>query len=195
MLRVMTTSACPMAAIAVIDARTATWLMLLAVRNCGAAIVTSAPMASMTSTRVSSRCRAIAPTIEPRGAPPAWTTGAAIGSATGGSGACGGRRRRLRLDVSRGRVHDALLGGALARDLRRDPALVQDEDAIRHREDLGQVARDEQDRETRRGEVRDDPVDLHLRADVDAARRLVEDQHRRLRREPLREHHLLLVAA
>ena len=39
------------------------------------------------------------------------------------------------------------------------------------------------------------PVDLRLGADVDAARRLVDDQHLRAEREPLGQHHLLLVAA
>ena len=39
------------------------------------------------------------------------------------------------------------------------------------------------------------PVDLGLGADVDAARRLVEDHHLRLHRQPLGEHDLLLVAA
>src|SRR5919204_199716 len=38
-------------------------------------------------------------------------------------------------------------------------------------------------------------VDARLRADVDAARGLVEDQHPRARLQPLGEHHLLLVAA
>ena len=38
-------------------------------------------------------------------------------------------------------------------------------------------------------------VDLGLCADVDAARRLVEDQHLRAHRQPLAEHDLLLVAA
>ena len=38
-------------------------------------------------------------------------------------------------------------------------------------------------------------VDLGLRADVDALRRLVEDQHRGLRRQPAAERDLLLVAA
>ena len=42
---------------------------------------------------------------------------------------------------------------------------------------------------------RQQPVHLGLRADVDAARRLVDDQHLRLGREPLRQHDLLLVAA
>ena len=39
------------------------------------------------------------------------------------------------------------------------------------------------------------PVDLGLGADVDAARRLVEDQHARVHGQPLAEHDLLLVAA
>ena len=39
------------------------------------------------------------------------------------------------------------------------------------------------------------PVDFRLGADVDAARRLVDDQHLRPEREPLRQHDLLLVAA
>ena len=38
-------------------------------------------------------------------------------------------------------------------------------------------------------------VDLELGADVDAARRLVEDEDRRLGHQPLGEHDLLLVAA
>ena len=49
--------------------------------------------------------------------------------------------------------------------------------------------------EPRRGQLRDDPVDLDLGADVDPAGRLVEDQHARLGRQPLGEHDLLLVAA
>ena len=91
--------------------------------------------------------------------------------------------------------HDRFLGRVGAGDLGGDRALVQDEDPVGHREDLGQVARDEDDREAGRGELRDDPVDLDLGADVDAAGRLVEDQHARLGRQPLAEHDLLLVAA
>src|SRR2546423_1195701 len=45
------------------------------------------------------------------------------------------------------------------------------------------------------GEPVDDRVDLSLRADVHALRRLVEDQDRRLDREPPRERDLLLIAA
>ena len=44
-------------------------------------------------------------------------------------------------------------------------------------------------------ELGDQPVDLGLRADVDAARGLVEQQHAALAQQPAREHDLLLVAA
>ena len=44
-------------------------------------------------------------------------------------------------------------------------------------------------------ELVDQPIDLRLGADVDAAGRLVEDEQHRLARQPAREHHLLLVAA
>ena len=46
-----------------------------------------------------------------------------------------------------------------------------------------------------RREVVDDRVDLIFRADVDAARRLVEHQHLRLGEQPFAQHDLLLVAA
>ena len=45
------------------------------------------------------------------------------------------------------------------------------------------------------GELVDDRIDLVLGADVDAARRLVHDEDRRLGQQPLREDDLLLVAA
>ena len=54
---------------------------------------------------------------------------------------------------------------------------------------------DQQDREPLARKVRDRPVDVGLRPDVDAVRRLVEDEDARLGGEPLGEHDLLLVAA
>ena len=92
-------------------------------------------------------------------------------------------------------IIDPLLGRVGAGDLGGDAALVQDEDPVGHREDLGQVARDEDDPEAGRGELGDDPVDLDLGADVDAAGRFVEDQQARLRGQPLGQDDLLLVAA
>ena len=38
-------------------------------------------------------------------------------------------------------------------------------------------------------------MDIRLGADIDAARRFIHDQHPRRRRQPLAEHHLLLIAA
>ena len=45
------------------------------------------------------------------------------------------------------------------------------------------------------GELGDDRVDFVFGADIDAARRLVEDQHLGAGEQPLRQHHLLLIAA
>ena len=44
-------------------------------------------------------------------------------------------------------------------------------------------------------EFADDRMHLGLGADVDAARRLVEDQQRGIGVEPFAQHHLLLIAA
>src|SRR6185503_16886650 len=153
MFRVMTTRACPIAAMAVIDARVATWLRLLAVRNWGAASVTPAPSTSMTMTRLSSRWRAMAPTSEPR-AIVSTRVGANVVSVIRG---IRGRRVTVGLErnVAGGGEHHPFLGRAAARDLGGDPALVQDEDPVGHREDLGQVARDEDHGEAGGGKVGD----------------------------------------
>ena len=76
-----------------------------------------------------------------------------------------------------------------------DAPFVHDVDAVGDAEQFGHLRRDDDDRLTLRGEPRDDRVDLVFRADVDAARRLVEDQHFRIGEQPFRQHHLLLVAA
>ncbi len=173
--------------------------MLSIVRNCGAESETSPPSTSMIATRLSSRWRAIG-----RGQPLA--AGArrvrrrvvATGAQPSDAPVAAGRRPAGLVAAVRAagrREHHPLLGGLVARDLGGDPALVQDEDPVGHREDLGQVARDEDDPEPGGGELGDDPVDLDLGADVDAARRLVEDQDRRLRGQPLGQDDLLLVAA
>ena len=74
-------------------------------------------------------------------------------------------------------------------------AFVQDGDAVAQVEDLLHVAADHHDRHAVVGQAAQQPVDLRFGADVDAARRLVDDQHLRPEREPFRQHHLLLVAA
>ena len=62
-----------------------------------------------------------------------------------------------------------------------EAAPVEDEDAIGEADDLGQLGRTEEDRPAAVGEFADQPVDLALGADVDAARRVVEQEHGRAR--------------
>ena len=75
-------------------------------------------------------------------------------------------------------AQQAVLRRLLARDLADEPARTQHDDARRQRQHLRQLARDQQDRTPARRELADERMDLGLRADVDAARRLVEDQDR-----------------
>ena len=78
---------------------------------------------------------------------------------------------------------------------RHEPALPHDEHAVGHAEHLGQLAADHQDRQAARRLLAEQAVHLGLRPDVDATRRLVDDEQLGLGREPLGEHDLLLVAA
>ena len=84
---------------------------------------------------------------------------------------------------------------AFAVDLGDDLALAHDEDAGADADELLELGRDDEDAQARLREVGDEPVDLGLRRDVDAARGLVEQQHAALVQQPAREHDLLLVAA
>src|SRR5581483_1157521 len=58
-----------------------------------------------------------------------------------------------------------------------------------------EIGRDDDDRRARVGEVVHNPVNLGSRPDIDAACRLVYDQHFELAQEPARENDLLLIAA
>ncbi len=80
-------------------------------------------------------------------------------------------------------------------DLGDDLAVAHDEDARADADELLELRRDDEHAEPGRREVADDPVDLGLRRDVDAARRLVEQQHAAFVEQPAREHDLLLVSA
>src|ERR1044072_9492897 len=94
-----------------------------------------------------------------------------------------------------GEAHDVLLGafGAL-QDARHAP-FVHYCHAVADVDDLLHVAAYHGDGDARLGELAHQLVYLGLRAHVDAARRLVEDEHLRFQRQPLRQHDLLLVAA
>src|SRR5581483_188837 len=92
----------------------------------------------------------------------------------------------LEADLLLGRV-----GAVLAHDL----PLVDDEDAVRERQDLVQLERQEQDRAALVALLDEAPVDVLDRADVEPARRLGGDQHLRIALDLAGEDHLLLVPA
>ena len=83
----------------------------------------------------------------------------------------------------------------LARQDPGDAALMHDRDAVGNADHLFHVGGDHQHRDAGIGQAAHQPVDLRLGADVDTARRLVEDHHLGRHGEPLAEHDLLLVAA
>ena len=76
-----------------------------------------------------------------------------------------------------------------------DLAVAHDQDAVAHPDQLLDLRGDHQDAGAFGGQAVDDLVDLVLGADVDAARRLVEDEQARAAQQPLADHDLLLVAA
>ena len=82
-----------------------------------------------------------------------------------------------------------------ARQHRRHAALVKHDDPVAQRSQLVDVGRADQHRRARLGRRADQRVHLGLGADVHAARRIVEQDDRRRRVQPLGEHDLLLVAA
>ena len=125
---------------------------------------------------------------------------AAAGLADRGDAAAarGRRSRRTRRSIPRARVHrlEHRVGAQrLAGELGRHAALVEHDDAVAQRRELVDVRRADQHRRARGGGRADQRVHLGLGADVDAARRVVEQHDRRLRVQPLGEHDLLLVAA
>ena len=79
-------------------------------------------------------------------------------------------------------------------DLAADLALADDDHPIAHADQLRQFGRDDDDSDAVAREIPQDGVDLCLRPDVDAARRLVQEDHLRVDRQQLGEGDLLLVA-
>src|SRR3984957_2579506 len=82
-----------------------------------------------------------------------------------------------------------------AGDLPCDASLAHRHNAIRHRQNFRQLRRNDDDRDAGLRHVDEEIVDLHLGADVDAARRFVDNQDFWPERQPARQHDLLLIAA
>src|SRR5712691_12675901 len=94
-----------------------------------------------------------------------------------------------------GAAENGPLGHLTAAEHTGDSSIVEDHDAIGEPYHLGELRGHEQDRGPVRGELRDEPVDLVFRADVDPYGWVVEDDELRPTDEPATEDHLLLVAA
>ena len=90
---------------------------------------------------------------------------------------------------------DGLFAQVLALELSGDPSLAHNQDAICEPEDLGQLGRDDDHRFALGGEALDQSVDFRLGADIDAARRLVEQEDLAPGRDPAGDDALLLVSA
>src|SRR4051812_2779302 len=89
---------------------------------------------------------------------------------------------------------------AIARDLRafelpEQLMLAEDEDAVHQLDVLIELGGEHDDRETLARERAEERVEVVLGPDVDAAGRVVQEQHARAEREPAGDDHLLLVAA
>src|SRR5262245_43302240 len=97
----------------------------------------------------------------------------------------------IRLDAH---MHDFFLGRLGRRQLADELAFAHDDDAVAHAEQLRHLRGNENNAFAGGGQLVDDRVDLIFRADVDAARRLVQDQHLGVGEQPFRQHDLLLIA-
>jgi hypothetical protein len=82
-----------------------------------------------------------------------------------------------------------------SRQLAADAALAHDDYAIAHAQDFRQLGGDHHDRLALIGQAAQQLVDFGLRADVDAAGRLVEEQNIAVARQPLGDDDLLLIAS
>ena len=102
--------------------------------------------------------------------------------------------RGVRGRADRG-VDDPLLGHGVALERRDGLAARHHDHAVAQPLELERVARGDDDRHAAGGDLAQDAVDLGARADVDALRRLVGDEDRRLGEHRARHHDLLLVAA
>src|SRR5579883_1852232 len=93
------------------------------------------------------------------------------------------------------RGHDCFSIEASAREGARQRAPRDRKDAVGKAYKFLDFRRDQEHGAARLDERIDDAVDLLLGSNVDAARRLVEDEEARRAHQPLAEHHLLLIAA
>src|SRR5207302_8252226 len=91
--------------------------------------------------------------------------------------------------------HDAVFADLIARQLCHGSSIAQHEYALRSLDDLLDLRRDHQHAEALLGKLLDQRLDLGLRADIDAACGLIEDEQFRIGAQPAGKQNLLLIAA
>ena len=92
-------------------------------------------------------------------------------------------------------MHDGFFAHRLPVEFARDPAFVHHQDAVGQAEDFFELATDKEDRDAFASQRFHHPVDLLPGTDVDTACGFIHQQHPRLEREPLAQHHFLLIAS
>src|SRR5215469_516042 len=100
-------------------------------------------------------------------------------------GAVGERALRISdASISHDCPHDFFLRDFFRREFADEPAFVHDIDAVAHAKKLGHLRRNHDDALTRRNRLIDDAVNFVLRTHVDAAGRLIQDEHIGLGKQP-----------
>ena len=92
-------------------------------------------------------------------------------------------------------MHDGLLVHVRPGDLALEGAVVQNQGAVAHADDLLGLAGQHHHGHALPGQPQDDVVDLLLGAHVHALGGVVQNQHLGVGGQPFGQHHLLLVAA
>ncbi len=93
-------------------------------------------------------------------------------------------------------VDQGVLGDrGITEELPADGAVLEGEDPVTHADELGKLLRDHEDGLALILQVGEDPIDVSLDADVNAAGGAVKDVDLGLAGQPLADGHLLLVAA
>src|SRR5471030_2016894 len=92
-------------------------------------------------------------------------------------------------------AHDALLASFVSIELDHEPTFVHYIDAVAHAKQLGHFRRNHQNAFALARQLVDDGVDLVFGPDIDTSRGFIENQQTRLRKQPLAQHDLLLIAA
>ena len=93
------------------------------------------------------------------------------------------------------RPKEGALVGLAGRHLGNDFAREQDDRAVTDQAYFRQLGCEQEHGRTRIGQLSQEPVDLMLGADIDAARRIKAKQSLKARGDPSRNDHLLLIAA